>query len=222
MTDAKITSFVDAAITNACGSKSSYAKCTALVEERNEPHFPNRIGGAWAALVNERNSLRIRDKEDNTTLVKDMPIKPEQFLSLCQFLMNQSCWAARRYTKALQENADQEAISGVSGIDFSQDVAADLGIAPISTTEIEEAIDSDYVAMLKLHSVMSSKMSYLNHVDDLYVYADKEQEGENWRIVATAMDFSEAQPIMDAVLVKMQEREDANLSKDMATMDFAA
>lgn len=215
-------SFVDAAITNASNGKSSFAKATALVEKENQPHFANRIGSAWAKLVTERNQLRIVDKEDNGTRAKDIPIKPEMFLSLCQYLMNQACWQARRYLRAQQENADQETLRGVTGIDFSQDVAEDQGFQPMSTEEITASLDDDFQAMLRLHSFMASKMNYLSEIDDLYLYAEREQEGENWRITGSAMTFDEALPLMDEVLAKMNERQDKELVAEMATQDFAA
>jgi len=221
MTEAIPASFVDAAITNTCNQQTSFAKCSRLVEERNEAHFANRIGGAWAALVVERNSLRVLDLEDNSTRVKDMPVKPEMFLSYCQYLMNQSCWAARRYIRAQQDNADTEALQGVSGIDFSQDVAEDLGIEPMDFTTIAETLENDFDAMSRLHSIMCTKMNYLQDIEDLHLYAEREQEGEVWRVTGTADDFAEAIDLMDEVITKMREREDKALTQDMATMDFA-
>lgn len=220
MTTETVPSFIDAAISSNSSKKSTYGKVTGLIEERNEPHFANRIGGAWASLVSSRSNLRILDLEDNGTRVKDMPVKPEMFLSLCQYLLNQACWAARRYVRAQQENADQEKIRGITGIDFSQDVAEDLGIEPMDTTQIEEALDTDFMAMLRLHSVFSTKMDYLQDIEDLHLYADREQEGEVWRVVAVADTFQDAMAIMDEVLAKMNERQDKELVSDMTTIDF--
>lgn len=222
MTTATTPSFVNAAITNCSNGKSTFAKLTAMVERRDEPHFCNRIGGAWAELVTERNQLRALDMEDNGTRAKDMPIKPEQFLSLCQFLMNQACWSARRYIRARQANADQEALKGITGIDFSQDVAADLGIEPLSIDEITQTLDEDFSAMLKLHSIMATKMNYLPNIEDLHMYAEREQEGEIWRVTATADDFYDAQVLMDEAQTRMAERQDAELAGEMATTDFTA
>ena len=215
-------SFLDAAITDGCMGKSSFAKVARLVENRNEPHFANRIGGAWASLVNERNQLRVLDKEANTTMVQDMPVKPEMFLSLCQYLLNQACWAARRYIRAQQQNQDQEAIMGITGIDFSQDVAADLGVEPMDFEAIEQSLEDDFAAMLKLHSVLATKMNYLDNIEDLYLYAEREQEGEVWRITGSAMNYQDAAALMNEILTKMHEREDKTLANDMATTDFAA
>ena len=217
----KVNSFINAAITNGCVANSSFAKATRLVEDRNEPHFANRIGGAWAALVIDRNGLRILDLEDNGTRVKDMPIKPEMFLSLCQYLMNQACWAARRYIKAQQQNAEQEALTTVSGIDFSQDVAADLGIEPMDHEAVEKTMDEDFKAMLRLHNMLSKHMNYLPNIEDLYMYAEREQEGENWRITGSAMCFEDALSLMDEVINKLREREDKALVSDMTTTDFS-
>jgi len=220
MTIETVPSFVNAAITSNSSKKSTYGKVTVLIEERNEAHFANRIGGAWAALVTSRSNLRILDLEDNGSRVKDMPIKPEMFLSLCQFLLNQACWAARRYIRAKQENADQEAIRGITGVDFSQDVAADLGVEPMDIAGIIQTLDSDFMAMLRLHSVLASKMNYLNDIEDLHMYVDREQEGEIWRVVDVADTFEDATAIMDEVLSKMNERQDKELVTDMATTDF--
>lgn len=215
-------SFLDAAITDGCMGKSSFAKVARLVENRDEPHFANRIGGAWASLVNERNQLRILDKEDNSARVKDMPVKPEMFLSLCQYLLNQACWAARRYIRAQQANNDQEAIMGITGIDFSQDVAADLGVEPMNFEAVEQSLEDDFAAMLKLHSVLATKMNYLDNIEELYLYAEREQEGEVWRITGTAMNYQDASILMDEILTKMNERADKELSTDMITTDFTS
>ena len=220
MTIESVPSFVNAAITSNASKKSTYGKVTGLVEARDEEHFANRIGGAWASLVSARSQMRIMDLEDNGSRVKDMPIKPEMFLSLCQFLMNQSCWAARRYIRAQQENAEQEAIRGITGIDFSQDVAEDLGVEVMDITGIVDVLDSDFTAMLRLHSILSTKMDYLQDIEDLHLYCEREQEGEVWRVTATADTFQDAQVIMDEVLTKMNEREDKKLSETMSTMDF--
>jgi hypothetical protein len=215
-------SFLAIAITNACNGKSSFAKATALVEAQNEPHFANRIASAWAKLLTERNQLRIVDKEDNGTRAKDIPIKPEMFLSLCQYLLNQACWAARRYVRAQQENVDQEILNGITGIDFSQDIADADGFQPLSHEEIVLSLDEDFAIMLRLHSFLASKMNYLPEIEDLYLYAEREQEGEVWRITGSAMTFEESLTLMDEILVKMTERQDTELVKDMAEMDFAA
>ena len=220
MNTQNLPSFINAAITDSQNKQTSYAKVSALVEERNEEHFCNRIGGAWASLIADRNQLRILDLEANTTLVKDMAIKPEMFLSFCQYLMNQSCWAARRYIQAQQANADQEKLHGITGIDFSQDVAEDLGIEPMDISAISATIEEDFMAMLKLYSVMSTQMNYLSDIEDLHVFADRAQEGEVWKVLATADEFDDALVIMTDVLTRMNERADAELTKNMTTMDF--
>ena len=220
MTTATVPSFVDGAITANSIKKSAFGKATALVEKRNEDHFANRIGGAWATLISEHNQLRIMDQEDNGTRVRDMPVKPEMFLSLCQFLMNQACWAARRYIRAEEQTQIEEKIRGVTGIDFSQDVAEEVGIEPMDLTEIEETLDEDFKAMLHLHSYMASTMNYLSNIEDLHLYADREQEGEVWRVTATADTFEEARILMDGVVTKMRDREDKALTETMSTTDF--
>jgi hypothetical protein len=220
MTTKTIPSFVDGAITANSVKKSAFGKATALVELRNEEHFANRIGGAWATLIAERNQLRIMDQETNSTFVRDMPVKPEMFLSLCQFLMNQACWAARRYIRAEEQTKIEEKVRGVTGIDFSQGVAEDIGIEPMDVTELEETLNTDFTAMLHLQSYLATTMNYLSDIEDLHMYADREQEGEVWRVTATADTFEDARDIMDEVVVKMREREQGKLTETMTTMDF--
>jgi len=220
MTTKTIPSFVNAAITANSVKKSSFGKATALIEARNEEHFTNRIGGAWAALIAHRNNLRVQDETENTTLVRDMPIKPEMFLSLCQYLLNQACWGARRYIRADEQTQIEEAVRGVTGIDFSEDIADEVGIEPMDITLLEETLAEDYICMLRLHSYMSGKMNYLQNIEDLYLYANREQEGEIWRITDTANTFDEAREIMDEVIVKMREREEKQLVEDASSTDF--
>ena len=220
MTTETVPSFIDGVITANAIKKSAFGKASALVEARNEEHFANRIGGAWAALIAERNQLRVLDQAENTTLVRDMPVKPEMFLSLCQFLMNQACWAARRYIRAEEQTQIEEKIRGITGIDFSQAVAEDVGIEPMDLTTIEEALDTDFTAMLHLQSYLAKTMSYLSDIEDLHLYADREQEGEVWKVTATADTFEEARVIMDEVVSKMRDREDKKLTETMTTMDF--
>lgn len=222
MTTQKVPSFMDAALTGATTKTSSNATLAKMVEARSEDNFANRIGGAWADLVEHRNQLRVYDLADNSSLVRDMPIKPEQFLSFCQYMMNQCCWAARRYVQAAQSAADQEAIRGITGIDFSQDVAADLGVEPLSTAELNEALEADFEIMARLYSVLSCKMNYLPMIDELCMYADRQQEGENWNIVASANNFDDALVIMSDVIVNMREREEGALKEEMATTDFSS
>jgi hypothetical protein len=216
----KIASFIDGAITANSIKKSSFGKATALVENRNEEHFTNRIGGAWAALINDRNNLRKLDETDNGIRVKSMPIKPEMFLSLCQFLMNQACWSARRYIRADEQTKIGELIRGVTGVDFSQDVAEEAGIEPMDLTEIEITLDEDFMCMMRLHSYMATKMNYLSNIEDLYLFADREQEGEVWKLTGAAMTFEEARDLMDGTVIKMREREEKNLTESMTTTDF--
>lgn len=221
MTTSRVPSFINAALTGATNKRSTNATLADLVEKRNEEHYANRIGGAWAALVLSRNNLRGLDQDDGGSRVRDMPIKPEQFLSFCQYLMNQACWAARRYVRAEQDNADREAIAGITGIDFSQDVAEDLGVEPMSTEEINEALESDFEVMSRLYSVLACKMNYLQSIDQLHMYAEREQEGENWEVVDYADNFDDALTIMGNVIVKMKEREEESLTQEMTETDFA-
>lgn len=218
--ETKINSFIEAAITRVSAQNSSFGAAALLVEDRNDPHWSNRIAGAWAGLIAERNQLRVLDLEDAGTRVKDMPVKPEVFLSLCQNLLNQSCWAARQYIRAYNQNQIEETLHGVNGLDFSQDVADELGIEPINVTEIEEVLLTDLAIMENVHSFLSTHMNYLQDIDDLHLFVERQQEGEVWRITAVADNFSDAEDLMDAAVVRMSERADAELTSDALTTDF--
>ena len=64
MTTETVPSFIDGVITANAIKKSAFGKASALVEARNEEHFANRIGGAWAALIAERNQFRVLDQAE--------------------------------------------------------------------------------------------------------------------------------------------------------------
>lgn len=223
MTTTNDISLVDAALTAMAGKTNVFATIATMVQQRPEEHFANQIGGVCLELMNERKRLREMDVADNTTLVRDMKLKPESILGFTQSLMNQTCWAARRYKIALEQAAAEEALRGITGIDFSQDVADDMGIDPIDTAELELALTEDYFALAGLYSKISTHMSYLNHIDDFYLFADKRQEdGKQWRIEDFAETFDEALDLMEKVRVRMDEQKDVELAHDLTRTDFTA
>jgi len=214
------TSLVEAVITIMSGKTGSAASIAALVERRDEGHFTNRIGGVLQDLIAERNNLRAQDEVNNTTLVKDMAVKPEAMLNFCQSLQNSVCWAARRFIRAQEQTAIEESLRGITGIDFSQDVADELNIEPVDTAELELQIMEDFDSLSRLHSVICKHMTYLNHIDPLYLFADKGTEDENWRILDYANTFTAALDLMIVAQGRMKEREEAKLAKELTQTDF--
>ena len=78
----------------------------------------------------------------------------------------------------------------------------------------------DFESLSRLYSVVSKHMTYLNHIDPLYLFADKGTEDENWRILDHADTLDEALDLMVVAQSRMKEREEAAMAKELTQTDF--
>lgn len=219
------TSMIDATITNMLTSKGSNATLAQLVQAQQHDQVANRIAMTYASLVAERARLKVLDKSDNGTRVKDMPVKPEQLFSFIQFTMNMICWGARRLLIETRKEDLEKTQTSAEVTDFSANIAEQLNIEPADVSGIHDAVDQDYMMLNGVYFWLQApgRMDYLESVDSLFVFAESEKDEEtgHWNLSEAAMSFDEALGIMDAALERMDTEQQAKVATDAANTDFS-
>jgi hypothetical protein len=183
------------------GSIAKYVEC----QEADDPL--ERIALAFFRLQRARQAA-VTAELDTGVPVEGPPFKPERLLSFIQSVMNGVCWAARRLYVA---NGKQDL---GNGIDFSQDVGDYVGV--YATNErIPELVDSDFMALTKLHTLLAAKMAYLTDIAPLYHFEQRaKDEDGNWYIDKVCNSFDEAMPVMDDIVARLQQEQEANEVSD--------
>jgi hypothetical protein len=162
-----------------------------------------RIALAFFRLQRERQSA-LRAELDQGVPVPGPAFKPERLLAFVQSVMNGVCWAARRLYIANQKPEFN------NGIDFSQDVGDYVGVYA-TNDRIPELVDSDFLALNKLHTLLAAKMSYLTDIAPLYHFEQRARDEEgNWYVDKVCNSFDEALPLMDDIVARLQQEQEAN------------
>jgi len=179
------------------GSIAKYVEC----QQADDPL--ERIALAFFRLQRARQAAVTAELEQGVP-VEGPPFKPERLLSFIQSVMNGVCWAARRLYVA---NDKQEF---GNGIDFSQDVGDYVGV--YATNErIPELVDSDFMALTRLHTLLAAKMAYLTDIAPLYHFEQRaKDEDGNWYVETVCNSFSQAMPVMDDIVARLQQESEAN------------
>lgn len=173
------------------------------VESQQADDSLERIALAFFRLQRARQAAVTAELEQGVP-VEGPPFKPERLLSFIQSIMNGVCWAARRLYVA---NDKQEF---GNGIDFSQDVGDYVGV--YATNErIPELVDSDFMALTRLHTLLAAKMAYLTDIAPLYHFEQRaKDEDGNWYVETVCNSFSQAMPVMDDIVARLQQESEAN------------
>jgi hypothetical protein len=173
------------------------------VESQQADDPLERIALAFFRLQRARQAAVTAELEQGVP-VEGPPFKPERLLSFIQSVMNGVCWAARRLYVA---NDKQEF---GNGIDFSQDVGDYVGV--YATNErIPELVDSDFMALTRLHTLLAAKMAYLTDIAPLYHFEQRaKDEDGNWYVETVCNSFSQAMPVMDDIVARLQQESEAN------------
>jgi hypothetical protein len=173
------------------------------VESQQADDPLERIALAFFRLQRARQAAVTAELEQGVP-VEGPPFKPERLLSFIQSIMNGVCWAARRLYVA---NDKQEF---GNGIDFSQDVGDYVGV--YATNErIPELVDSDFMALTRLHTLLAAKMAYLTDIAPLYHFEQRaKDEDGNWYVETVCNSFSQAMPVMDDIVARLQQESEAN------------
>jgi len=170
-------------------------------QQANDPL--ERIALAFFSLQRQRQAA-VRAELEQGVPVEGPPFKPERLLTFVQSVMNGVCWAARRLYIA----NDKPDLG--NGIDFSQDVGDWVGVYA-SNEHIPSLVDSDFMALNKLQSLLAAKMAYLTDISPLYVFEQRTRdEHGNWYVDKTCENFHEAMPVMDSIVSRLQEEQEAN------------
>jgi hypothetical protein len=170
-------------------------------QEANDPL--ERIALAFFRLQRQRQAS-VRAELDTGVPVEGPPFKPERLLTFIQTVMNGVCWAARRLYIA---NTKQDL---GNGIDFSQDVGDWVGVYA-SNERIPDLVDSDFMALTKLHTLLAAKMAYLTDISPLYHFEQRaKDEDGNWYVDKVCNSFDEALPLMDDIVARLQQESEAN------------
>jgi hypothetical protein len=177
------------------------------VENQQADDPLERIALAFFRLQRARQAAVTAELEQGVP-VEGPPFKPERLLSFIQSVMNGVCWAARRLYVA---NGKQDL---GNGIDFSQDVGDYVGV--YATNErIPELVDSDFMALTKLHTLLAAKMAYLTDIAPLYHFEQRaKDEDGNWFVDKVCNSFDEAMPVMDDIVARLQQEQEANEVSD--------
>jgi len=216
--------------------ESGYMPCAKLVLATDGMAPANQIWKAMMTRVNTRRKLQVIDKAANTKEASEMVMKPEMFLSFLQSVSNSMCWVARSAKRTLEEqaandigdNVDFTAIANGAneigtGVDYAEQRLEDMGLDGLSYAHISEQLDEDFRTLMVLQSMMYTKVfSYLGDVEDLALFQIRSQDEDgNWFVEATAMDFDEAQPLMDRVAEEAAERSEAEDTEFGENFDFS-
>jgi len=222
--DVALTAISEKRTSNAKGELNLSTQIAREVQRKQHPDAANRIWITFLDLREERVTLQREDKEKGTRSAKRMTLKPEHLISFVQNLMNRVCWEARSQILAEQRAQQDEILNGSTGIDFSQERLDDKGIDRAVGNAVEAfstAVDLDFVKLNNLHSSLLSQMDYLDDTESLYLYADSQNEDEQWRIVRHADTLEQALPIMEDVIATLQEREITQQRENAQTVDFS-
>jgi hypothetical protein len=177
------------------------------VESQQADDPLERIALAFFRLQRARQAAVTAELEQGVP-VEGPPFKPERLLSFIQSVMNGVCWAARRLYVA----NDKQDFG--NGIDFSQDVGDYVGVYA-SNERIPELVDSDFMALTRLHTLLAAKMAYLTDIAPLYHFEQRaKDEDGNWYVEKTCQSFQEALPVMDDIVARLQQEQEANEVSD--------
>lgn len=205
-----VTSFIDSTITDMAQGHSSYNTVAQTIQAMDHKSVLNRIALAWVKLGNDRQLARRANQQPK--------VKPEVMLSFLQQLMNQICWAGRRLMIAQQQ---VEAEDQAMGVDFSQDIAAQLGVECVASEHIAEVVDEDFRCLLNVHTWLAAKMEYLEDIESFYCYADRQQDEEgNWQMLHHADRFDDALSIMEQAIQALQEADARVSHAEAGGIDF--
>lgn len=177
-----------------------------LVEEQSSDSVVERIALTFFKLQRERN-LAVRAELEQGTPQPGPEFKPERMLSFVQSVMNGVCWAARRLHVA---NDRAVANDLGNGLDFSQETGDYVGVYA-SNERIPELVNSDFLALTALHSLLAQKMFYLTEIAPLYHFEQRAQaEDGTWYVESTCNSFQEALPVMEAIVQRLQIQQEQN------------
>jgi hypothetical protein len=185
-----------------------------MIQKQSHPNVLNRIAMTYVALSAERRMA--------SRAYKSVQLKPERMLSFVQDLSNAVCWAARRLMLA---QAAHEAEAQAAGVDFSADIAEQVGVEGVSTARISDVVDADAFALGNVYSWLAGKMNYLQEIEDFHMYADRgpvdpADPDSPWTVQTFSDTFNGAMAIMGSVLDQLSEEQEAVTGEEAQSYNF--
>ncbi len=198
--------------------RNDYGDIAKVVIDADHLNILNRIALTHSQFARQRKEAARAEKATGVRGV-DPIAKPEKMISFIQRLMNNVCWAARRYQLAI---ADSDEVT--NGIDFSQDVAEQVGLnvaAKNLTTEVDEA----YLQLTNVLGHIAGKMTYLNDIDSLYYFAQNQEVdaadgGSTWVPRYQCLTYGDSEVAMAEVIQELEEKQEKDDRTEIANMDF--
>ena len=229
-------SFIDAVLTNMSSSKTQFGKIAALVQKKPHSSACNRIAMAYVQLQNDRAQARTAgnviamagidsgERADAGLARNPVIIKPELLFNFLQNVQNSICWSARRL---MRQQETVEAGEQANGLDFSQDLAEQLGVEGTPTDKLGEIVANDLFVLGNLQSWLLTKMNYLTEVEELRMFADFRPPEEglevgtgNWELRHEAATWEEALSIMDVLVDELNVAENLKTGAEASSIDF--
>lgn len=207
-------SFIADAVAKIADGRNMNGDAAREVLKQDHKNPANQIALCYLNLQRQRLEAA-REEKDTGVRGNDPIVKPEFMLSFVQSLMNQICWNGRRLY--LSNNAEDFA----NGIDFSQDVAEQVGVS-VDNGHISELIDDDFMTLNNLHTWLAGQMSYLTNIEPLFHFAQSEKVDDAWVVTHQCTSFDDAMVVMTEIVEQLDVNATVKQREEAATIDFSA
>ena len=209
------TSFIESTLSVMGQKKNSMGALALLVESQAHKSVLNRIAMTYASLQSERAAA--------SRAGASVRFKPEQLFSFIQQVLNQSCWAARRLQRSLDNAASTEKASSINFSHRVESGVEDENMSIDVAQDIEGTITEDFFLLGNVYSWLSSQMSYLVDLEELAMFRDQGPDADGtWVTTDSAMTWADAQRCMDEAMTKLKEDEAAKAFGAASTVNFGA
>lgn len=207
-------SFIEAAIARMSDTLNMNGDAAREVLKQDHKNPANQIALCYLSLNRQRLEAA-REEKDTGVRGNDPIVKPEFMLSFVQSLMNQVCWNSRRlYLSSTNEDL-------ANGIDFSQDVAEQVGVS-VDNGHIAELVDDDFMTLNNLHTWLAGQMSYLTNIEPLFHFAQSEKIDDVWVVTHQCTSFDDAMVVMTEIIEKLDVDSTVKQREEAASIDFSA
>lgn len=174
----------------------------------------NQIALTYLQFARERQEAARAEKQTGVR-GNDPVAKPEYMLTFVQALMNQICWSARRLFIA------NSAEDFANGIDFSQEVAEQVGVS-VDNSHLSEIVDDDFMTLNNLHTWLAGQMSYLTQIEPLFHFSQTEKVDDEWVTTHQCTSFSDAFDVMTEIVEQLDNDTTVKQREEAASIDFSA
>ncbi len=198
--------------------RNDYGDIAKVVIDADHLNMLNRIALTHSLFARQRKEAARAEKETGVRGIDPMA-KPEKMISFMQRLMNNVCWAARRYHLSILDSDEV-----TNGIDFSQNVAEQTGMN-VAAKNVSAEVDEAYLQLTNVLAHIAGKMTYLNDIGSLYYFAqNQEVEGldgvATWEPRYTCLTYEDAEVAMAEVISELDEKQEKDDKLEIANMDF--